>query len=129
MSRISIEGTTHTVPSGLLIGGKWVQGRGSALESVNPDTEEVIASVSCLGRDGHRQVTDAQIPTASKEDVDDAVKAARQTFETTWGIQVSSQQRGQLLFALADAMAAIQEELAIVESLDSGKPLACECSL
>lgn len=57
MSRVSIEGTTHTIPSGLLIGGKWVQGRGEALESVNPDTEDVIASVS-LG-----------IPTLLREDV------------------------------------------------------------
>jgi len=44
-SRISIKGISPTIPSGLLIGGKWVKGRGEVLESVNPDTEEVIAEV------------------------------------------------------------------------------------
>jgi len=54
------------------------------------------------------------------------VKAARETFETTWGLEVSSQRRGQLLFKLADEMEAIRDELAEIESVDSGKPLACE---
>ena len=48
-SRINIKGISPTIPSGLLIGGKWVQGRGEVLESVNPDTEEVIAEVCSSG--------------------------------------------------------------------------------
>lgn len=67
-----------------------------------------------------------QIETASKEDVDAAVKAAREAFEMTWGLEVSSQKRGQLLYKLADEMEAIADELAEIESADSGKPLACE---
>lgn len=61
------------------------------------------------------------------QDVDDAVAAARHAFENTWGMQVSSQSRGQLLYKLAEEMEKISEELAGLESLDSGKPLACEC--
>ena len=44
-TRINIKGISQTIPSGLLIGGRWVKGRGEVLESVNPDTEEVIAEV------------------------------------------------------------------------------------
>lgn len=69
-------------------------------------------------------LTRAQVQTASKEDVDDAVKAARHCFETAWSTEVSSQLRGQLLFKLADGMEAAMEELAKLEYLDSGKPLA-----
>ncbi len=46
MSRISITGTSYTIPSGLFVGGNWVEGHGEVLESVNPATEEVIAKVS-----------------------------------------------------------------------------------
>lgn len=45
MSRVSITNVSASIPSGLLIGGKWVKGTGEKLESVNPDTEEVIATV------------------------------------------------------------------------------------
>ena len=48
MSRISISGSSYTIPSGLLVGGKWIQGHGETLESVNPATEEVIATVCYL---------------------------------------------------------------------------------
>ncbi|AAW42914.1 hypothetical protein CNBD4300 [Cryptococcus deneoformans B-3501A] len=97
-----------TFNTGLYINGLWKNGRGEPLLSVNPATEEVIAEVQ----------------TASKEDVDEAVKAARHCFETAWGTEVSSQLRGQLLFKLADGMEAAMEELAKLEYLDSGKPLA-----
>jgi len=45
MSRVGITNVSATIPSGLLIGGKWVKGNGEKLDSVNPDTEEVIATV------------------------------------------------------------------------------------
>jgi aldehyde dehydrogenase (NAD+) len=68
---------------------------------------------------------DKQIQTATAEDVDVAVKAAREAFENTWGTNVSAQLRGQLLFALATKMEEAIEELAVLETLDAGKPLAC----
>jgi aldehyde dehydrogenase (NAD+) len=70
-----------------------------------------------------------KIQTASREDVDLAVAAAREAFETTWGTQCSSQLRGRLLFELADKMEAAIDDLAVLETIDSGKPLACESGL
>lgn len=48
MSRVSITNVSASIPSGLLIGGQWVKGNGEKLDSVNPDTEEVIATVRLL---------------------------------------------------------------------------------
>ena len=58
MSRVSITNVSASIPSGLLIGGKWVKGNGEKLESVNPDTEEVIATV-------RQQVTRCLRPTCN----------------------------------------------------------------
>lgn len=39
---------------------------------------------------------------ASREDVDDAVKAARQAFKTTWGLNATGTERSRLIHKLAD---------------------------
>lgn len=52
----------------------------------NPATEELLATID----------------TASKEDVDVAVKAGRKAFETTWGTNTPARERGRLLFKFAD---------------------------
>jgi acyl-CoA reductase-like NAD-dependent aldehyde dehydrogenase len=44
----------------------------------------------------------ATVHTASAEDVDLAVKAASEAFETTWGLNVSGAERGRLLYKFAD---------------------------
>ncbi|BEI97363.1 hypothetical protein CcaverHIS631_0209520 [Cutaneotrichosporon cavernicola] len=106
MSTITVEGVT--INTGLFINNEWVKGHGEPLETVNPATEEVIATVQ----------------TASKEDVDIAVKAAREAFETTWGTECSGQERGRLLFALADQMEKRIDELVALEIVDAGKPVA-----
>lgn len=41
---ITVEGVT--IPTGLFINNEWVQGHGEQLETVDPATEEVIATVS-----------------------------------------------------------------------------------
>ena len=56
------------------------------LEVYDPATEELLATVD----------------TATKEDVDLAVKAARKAFETTWGTNTPARERGRLLFKFAD---------------------------
>jgi aldehyde dehydrogenase (NAD(P)+) len=68
-------------------------------------TEEEICSVS----------------TATSEDVDSAVKAARAAFEGPWKATAGTA-RGQLLMKLADLVEAEQETLATIEAMDSGKP-------
>jgi aldehyde dehydrogenase (NAD+) len=110
--------------TGLFIGNEWVAGRGAPLDSVDPATEQVIATVRPPPPPPPHG--SPQIQTATKEDVDDAVAAARHAFENTWGTNVSGQERGQLLFALADQIEKNIDRLAALEVVDAGKPCACE---
>jgi hypothetical protein len=100
-----------TIPTGLYIGGKWVAGRGERLDTLNPATEKVHGSVT----------------TASPEDVHEAVKSAREAFETTWGLESSAMQRSELMSRLADLLEKNKDELAELEAIDCGKPVSCEC--
>ncbi|KAF7555342.1 hypothetical protein G7Z17_g2209 [Cylindrodendrum hubeiense] len=95
-------------PIGLFINGKWVEGVDKKkFDTINPSTGKVITSV-CEG---------------NEKDVDLAVSAARKAFETTWKLY-TPQQRGSLLFKLADICEKNAEFLASVESLDSGKSIS-----
>ena len=89
------------VPVGQFINGKWVQGSGEPLETINPATEEVLGSIS----------------TATDEDVDKAVAAARECLDTTWGLEMPGTDRGALMFKLADAVDKNTDDLAMLESL------------
>ena len=60
--------------------------------------------------------------TGSAKDIDIAVAAAREAFNTTWGKNVSGFERSKLLNKLADLMERDAEELAALESLNNGKP-------
>jgi aldehyde dehydrogenase (NAD+) len=64
----------------------------------------------------------AQIARSGPEDVDRAVKAARQAFEGDWG-KLTATDRGRLLVKLGQAIADHAPELAALESRDTGKPL------
>lgn len=89
----------------LFINNEWVDAKGKkTFETVNPVTEEVIATVQ----------------EASDEDVDDAVKAATEAFKT-WRKSDGSLRRD-LLLKLADLVEKNRARLAEVESLDNGKP-------
>lgn len=61
-----------------------------------------------------------QVQAASKNDVDLAVKAASAAFKGAWSA-MSPRQRGLILLKLADLMEEHKEELATIESVDSGK--------
>ena len=73
-------------------------------ETINPFTEKSICS----------------LPKANKEDVDKAVAAAKAAFESGEWSKMSARERGKRLFKLADLMEQHKEELATLESLDSG---------
>jgi len=89
----------------LFINNEWVDAKsGKTFETVNPATEEVIASVQ----------------EAGQEDIDAAVKAASDAFKT-WKKADGSRRRN-LLLKLADLFEANRDRLAEVESLDNGKP-------
>ncbi len=63
----------------------------------------------------------AECAQATKDDVDDAVKAAWAAFET-WK-KVPTSQRAAILNKIADVIDENTEHLAMVESLDNGKPI------
>lgn len=93
----------------MLINGKWVKSvSGKTFETLNPATGEVICRVA----------------EGDKADVDLAVKAARAAFETGPWSRMAAAERGLLLGKLADAVDAHKDELAALESLDNGKPIA-----
>src|SRR6202167_863616 len=96
-------------PKKLLINGKWVAAKsGKTFESINPANEEVLALIA----------------EGDKADVDDAVKAARKAFEESKWSSISPHQRSRYLYKIADLIEQNADQLAELESLDNGKPLA-----
>jgi aldehyde dehydrogenase (NAD+) len=90
----------------MFVDGAFVDGAGEPLKTVNPATGEVLAEVA----------------TASAEDVDRAVRAARQAYDGVWG-RMPGAERAKYLFRVARMIAERARELAVLESLDNGKPI------
>jgi phenylacetaldehyde dehydrogenase len=92
----------------LLIGGKWVPAQsGKVFDTHDPGTGRVIARVA----------------EGDAVDIDLAVKAARQAFESGPWSRITPSERGRLVWKLADLLEQHAEEFAEIESLDNGKPL------
>ncbi|HEY2043596.1 MAG TPA: aldehyde dehydrogenase family protein [Jatrophihabitans sp.] len=91
---------------GIFVDGKFRAGRGEAVKTINPATEEPLAEIS----------------EAAGSDVDDAVKAARRAYEGAWS-KTSPAGRSKYLFRIARAIQERARELAVLESLDNGKPI------
>src|SRR3954452_11588953 len=92
---------------GLFADGKFVDGVGGrTFKTINPATEEVLA-----------EVTDA-----SEEDVDLAVRAARRAYTRVWS-RMPGRERAKYLFRIARIMQERSRELAVLESIDNGKPI------
>jgi acyl-CoA reductase-like NAD-dependent aldehyde dehydrogenase len=90
---------------GLFIDGDFVDGHGTAFKSVNPATEETLA----------------EIAEADEADVDRAVKAARRAFRG-WS-RMPGKERSKYLFRIARIIQERSRELAVLESIDNGKPI------
>src|SRR5437762_5354035 len=101
-SKVKIE------PGRLLINGQWTEGS-KTFDTINPATGDVLT----------------QIASASAEDVDRAVVAARRAFEDRSGAwrKLSASERGRLIWKLADLVEKNIDELAELETLDNGKPI------
>jgi len=98
-------GVDVCVPIQMLINGQFVDAKsGKTDATVNPTTEEPLC----------------QIPEADKDDVNLAVQAAKDAFETGLWRKMNARDRGRVMYKLADLMEEHKEELAIIESLDSG---------
>ncbi|MFF3100429.1 aldehyde dehydrogenase family protein [Viridibacillus arvi] len=90
----------------LYINGEWTEGsEGNTIAAYNPSNGEKLADFI----------------DASHADVDAAVEAAQNAFKT-WK-HVSIEERSKLLIQIADLIDANREHLAMVETLDNGKPL------
>jgi aldehyde dehydrogenase (NAD+) len=88
------------------LNGEFVDGTGEPLKTINPATEEVLAVVS----------------TAGPSDVDNAVRAARRAFDKVWG-PMPGADRAKYLFRIARLIQERSRELAVLETLDNGKPI------
>src|SRR3954463_6209200 len=95
-------------PHRFVIGGERPEAAdGRTFETLDPATGRTIAD----------------IPYAGAEDVDRAVRAAREAFEDKRWSGISAAERTQAMLAFADAVDAHADELAELESLDNGKPV------
>jgi aldehyde dehydrogenase (NAD+) len=92
---------------GLFIAGEFVEPRsGEFHPSINPASEEPLAEVAYAG----------------SEDVDLAVRAARDAFENGWS-DLPASERAKYLFRIARILQERSREFAVLESLDGGKPI------
>jgi aldehyde dehydrogenase (NAD+) len=92
---------------GLFVNGEFVDPvDGGTFKSVNPASEEVLAEVA----------------EAGVRDVDRAVRAARAAYRRVWG-PMPGRERAKYLFRIARIIAERSRELAVLESLDNGKPI------
>ncbi|WEB40760.1 aldehyde dehydrogenase family protein [Streptomyces yunnanensis] len=91
---------------GLFIDGEFTEGTGGGLrKTVSPATEEVLAEYT----------------QGTAEDVDRAVQAARRAFEK-WSA-LPGAERAKYLFRIARIIQERSRELAVLETLDNGKPI------
>jgi aldehyde dehydrogenase (NAD+) len=90
----------------MYVAGEFVDGHGEDLTTLNPATGEPLSVVS----------------TASVDDVDAAVRTARRAYDGVWS-RLSGAERGKYLFRIARGLAERARELAVVETLDNGKPI------
>lgn len=90
------------------IGGAWTDAAdGATFDTINPATGAVLAKVAACGA----------------ADVDRAVEAARQAFEQGVWSGLAPRERKAVLLRLAALIEAHHEELALLETLDMGKPI------
>jgi aldehyde dehydrogenase (NAD+) len=96
-------------PGKLFINGEWVDSvSGKTFDTLNPATEEILTS-------------DAE---GDKADVDLAVAAARKAFEEGPWKKTDARDRGKVLLKIMELIDKNREELALLETLDNGKPIS-----
>lgn len=96
------------LPQQAFIDGEWSRAHSGAMfETRNPATQAVLGTVAHCGQ----------------PDVDRAVAAARRVFRAgTWS-RAAPERRKEALLRLADLIRRDARRLAVIESLDSGKPI------
>ncbi|MEM9126366.1 MAG: aldehyde dehydrogenase, partial [Pseudomonadota bacterium] len=96
-------------PDKSLIDGAWVAAsEGSVFETRNPADGTLLAT----------------LPACTSADVDMAVSSARAAFESGIWSELHPAERKAILIKLADLIDANTQELAVMEAIDAGKPIA-----
>lgn len=91
----------------LFINGTWQKpSSGEYFDTINPADEKVLSRVAA----------------ANEKDVDKAVSAARQAYDKVWR-RMPSKERAKYIFRIARMIQEKARELAVIESLDGGKPI------
>src|SRR5580700_913028 len=105
---MSSSATTQAQTYRMYVDGEWIESSsGKTFPVYDPSTEEIIA----------------EVPDSNAKDVDRAVAAAKDAFENgPWGSS-TAQERGRVLFKLADAVRQHTAALAELEARNSGKPI------
>jgi betaine-aldehyde dehydrogenase len=92
----------------MFIGGEFTEShRGAHFPVVDPSTEEIIA----------------EVPEADEKDVNRGVAAAKAAFDSGPWPQTTAQERGRILFRIAERVRKESAKLAELESRNSGKPI------
>ncbi|MFJ9427097.1 aldehyde dehydrogenase family protein [Streptomyces sp. NPDC101249] len=91
---------------GLFVDGSFTEPGDATFTSVNPADEQPLAEVT----------------TATEADLDRAVAAARRAFDGVWS-RTSPAERGKYLYRISRIIQDRARELAVLESLDNGKPI------
>lgn len=100
-----------TFPAAPFIDGKFRSGRGEKFPTVNPATGDKVAVIA----------------GANAKDVDLAVEKAREAFDQGRWSKMHPSERKDMLIRLCKLITRNKRELAVMESLDSGKPIKdCE---
>jgi phenylacetaldehyde dehydrogenase len=96
-------------PRQLFINGQWSDAAsGKTFETPNPATGEILARVA----------------EGDAEDINRAVRAARQAFDNGPWSRMTPSERGRIIWRIGDLILEHTDELAQLESLDNGKPFA-----
>ncbi|UXX81963.1 aldehyde dehydrogenase [Roseovarius pelagicus] len=95
------------LPAAPYIDGKFRKGSGPMIETVNPATGDVLTRIGSAGPD----------------DVDFAVQKAREAFDQGVWSRLHPSERKDVLIRLCKLITRRKNELAVMESLDSGKPI------
>jgi acyl-CoA reductase-like NAD-dependent aldehyde dehydrogenase len=92
----------------MLIGGEWVPGaRHELFPTIDPGNGEALADVA----------------RGFEEDIHQAVTAAQSALDRSWWVMEHPRKRAQVLHRIGERIRERAEELTIMESLDSGKPI------
>ncbi|KAG5219682.1 Aldehyde dehydrogenase [Salix suchowensis] len=106
-----------TINTGLFIGGKWV-------DSYRQSRWVSFVLVECADAHPASTATGTRITrvvAASAKDIDIAVDTAKQAYKTAWGMRVPGKTRGRIINKLADLIEKYADEMAALESLNTGK--------